>query len=100
MNEQITVRGPAKKSVLASAALSFFFGPIGWLYAAPMRSAVIGAVGWVLAWAILPKFIMLWIAGFVCPVSAIAGVVYALAFNKWGERVALFGKDAPPPRLP
>jgi hypothetical protein len=33
------VRGDGSKSILASGALSFFFGPLGWLYAAQGRAA-------------------------------------------------------------
>ena len=84
-----------RKSVLASGLLSFFFGPLGWLYAAPWKSALVGAAGWVLVVAILPQFIIMYLAMLVCPLSAIAGVIYALGFNVIGERTALFGKSQP-----
>lgn len=84
-----------RKSVLVSGLLSFFLGPLGWLYAAPWKSAAIGAAAWVLAAAIIPTFILMYIAMLVCPLSAIAGVIYALGFNVIGERTALFGKHEP-----
>jgi hypothetical protein len=31
-----------QKSVLASGALSFIFGPLGWLYAAPVKDVAVG----------------------------------------------------------
>ncbi|MEZ4312772.1 MAG: hypothetical protein R3F14_32520 [Polyangiaceae bacterium] len=42
-----------KKRLLVSGALSFFLGPVGWLYAAPLKEAipvivVYVGVGWVL----------------------------------------------------
>ena len=84
-----------RKSVVASGLLSLFFGPIGWLYAAPWKSAAIAAAAWVLTCAILPSFILLYLMMVVGPLSAIAGVIYALGFNVIGTRTALFGKSEP-----
>jgi len=86
------------KSGLASAAL----GPVGWLYAGSMREAVPAAVGWVglgvLALKFLPLFLMLPVLMVVAPLSAIAGVVYALQFNRKGSRQRLFDRDKDKPK--
>ncbi|AKT40806.1 hypothetical protein [Chondromyces crocatus] len=89
-----------KKSLIASGALSFFFGPIGWLYAAPLKEAFPAIVIYVLLCALLPKFLLVWILGLVSPVSAIAGILYAWSYNHEGRRAPLIGKakDALPVR--
>ena len=83
-----------KKSVLASGLLSFFFGPIGWLYAAPWKVAVPAAAVYLLLAYILPQFILVYIVGILAPVSAIGGVLYAIGFNLAGKRTPIFGKEA------
>ncbi|MEZ4298341.1 MAG: hypothetical protein R3B70_25535 [Polyangiaceae bacterium] len=85
-----------KKRLLVSGALSFFLGPVGWLYAAPLKEAipvivVYVGVGWVLN-AILP-FLLVYVLGIVNVVSAIAGVLYAWGFNSAGKRVPLVLKE-------
>ncbi len=84
--------GPNKKSWLASGALSFFFGPIGWLYAAPLKEALPAIAVYVLLCSILPQFLLVWILGFLNPVTAIAGVLYAWSYNHEGYRAPLLGK--------
>lgn len=88
-----------KRSVVASGLLSFFFGPLGWLYAAPWKSAIVGGGAYLLAAAILPSFLMVYVVGIVAPVSAIAGVLYALGYNLAGARTPLFGKSGEVKRL-
>lgn len=82
-----------RKSILASAALSFFLGPLGWFYAAPLKSAVIGGGAYILAVAILPHFLLSYLLMVVAPLSAIAGILYALGYNALGERTPIFGKS-------
>jgi hypothetical protein len=98
-------RALGKKRLLVSGALSFFFGPLGWLYAAPLREAipvivVYVGVGWLLN-AILP-FLMFYVLGIVNVASAVAGVLYAWSFNTEGRRATLFlkekGGEEPPVR--
>ena len=88
-----------RKSVVVSGALSFFLGPLGWLYAAPWPVAVGGSLAYLIACKLLPMFIVVYVLGIVAPFSAIAGVLYAMGFNMTGARTPLFGKDRPPPRL-
>ena len=85
-----------KKKLLVSGALSFFFGPLGWLYAAPLREAipvivVYVALGWLLN-AIVP-FLLVYVLGITSVASAIAGVLYAWGFNSAGKRVPLLLKE-------
>jgi hypothetical protein len=87
-----------KKSVVLSGALSFFLGPIGLIYAAPMSVALPAALAWLIAGAIIPSFLLVYIAGVVCPVSSIAGVLYAWGYNRAGKRVRLLSSDRPAAR--
>ena len=92
-------RKPKKgeKSWIKSGVASLALGPAGWLYAGSLREAVPATVGWValglLAAKILPVFLMLPVLMVVAPLSAIAGIVYALQFNRSGSRQRLFDRD-------
>jgi len=94
--------GDGRKSILASGALSFFFGPLGWLYAAPMKEALPAAAIYLLLAMLLPKFLFLGLLGILQPVSALAGILYALKHNANGQRTPLLpkGDDDGPKRLP
>jgi len=87
-----------KKSVLASGLLSFFLGPLGWFYAAPLKNAAIGGGAYLLCGAILPSFILFYVVGIVAPISAISGIIYALGYNATGERLPIFGKSKDEPK--
>jgi hypothetical protein len=88
-----------RKSILASGLLSFFLGPLGWFYAAPLKSAAIGGGAYLLMGAVLPHFLLFYVVGIVAPISAIAGSLYAIGYNMSGERTPLFGKSREPGRL-
>jgi hypothetical protein len=82
--------GSDEKSVLASGALSLVLGPLGWLYAAPLREAVPGVAIYVGLCALLPSFLLAPLLGIVAPISGLAGVYYAMRHNQTGERTGLF----------
>ena len=89
--------GKGEKSWIKSGVASLALGPIGWLYAGSLREAVPATAVWLLlatlASKILPTFLMLPVLMVVLPLSAIAGVVYALQYNRHGSRQRLFGDD-------
>ncbi|HVV82671.1 MAG TPA: hypothetical protein VHE35_06305 [Kofleriaceae bacterium] len=89
--------GRGEKSWLISGGLSLFLGPVGWLYAGSWRESIPAAAGYLMAAAIvtkiLPLFLFLPVLMFALPLSGIAGVVYAIGYNRKGKRVRLFGED-------
>jgi hypothetical protein len=95
-NELAAPRKKGEKSWAASGLVSLM-GPIGWLYAGSWREAVPATAAWVgflaLASKFLPALLMWPVFMVVMPVSAIAGVVYALQYNRTGKRQRLFGGD-------
>jgi hypothetical protein len=86
----LTRQGGEQKSVIASGALSFFLGPLGWLYAAPLREAVPAVVLVGIAGALVPAFLLAPLLGVAAPLSGLAGVYYAWRHNQTGERTGLF----------
>jgi len=83
------------KSVVASGVLSFLFGPLGWIYAAPLREALPATLMYLLVSAVLPHALMASVLGITAPFSALAGVAYAWRYNKNGRRTPLLGSNAP-----
>jgi hypothetical protein len=83
------------KSGLASALL----GPVGWLYAGSWREAAPAALAYLVVGSLTLKILpmlLLWPVFMIgLPLSGIAGVVYALQYNRHGGRQRLFGKDKP-----
>jgi hypothetical protein len=82
------------KSGLASLAL----GPLGWLYAGSFRESIPASVVWLAAASLLskialPAFLLMPILLISLPLSAIAGIMYAVRFNKTGKRQRLFDND-------
>jgi hypothetical protein len=102
--KQELTRTPRKgdKSWIKSGVASLALGPVGWLYAGSLREAVPATVGWLalaaLASKILPVFLMMPVLMVVLPLSAIAGVVYALQYNRNGSRQRLFDGDKAKPK--
>jgi hypothetical protein len=88
--------GGEQKSVVASGALSLFLGPVGWLYAAPLREAVPAVAVVVAAGMFLPAFLLTPLLGVVAPLSGIAGAYYAWRHNQTGERTGLFSDRKKP----
>lgn len=94
VKEELQRKG--EKSWIKSGALSLFFGPLGWLYAGSLREAVPAGLAYLAAAFILAKLpsILLMPALLIAlPLSAIAGVVYALQYNRHGSRQRLFDKS-------
>jgi hypothetical protein len=82
-----------QKSVLASGALSFIFGPLGWLYAAPVKDVAVGffvfsAVA-TLATLMLPAALAAVITTAASVGSGVLGMSYAHQYNKRGRRTPL-----------
>ena len=93
-----------EKSWLISAGLSFFFGPLGWLYAGSFRETIPAAALYVMVAGIvskiLPAFLLMPVLMVLLPISGIAGLVYAIGHNRAGKRIRLFGDDqAKDPRV-
>ena len=87
-----------EKSWLISAGLSFFFGPLGWLYAGSLRETIPAAALYVIIAGIvskiIPMFLLMPVMMVVLPLSGIAGLVYAMGYNRKGKRIKLFGEDS------
>lgn len=84
-----------RKSIVASGALSFFLGPIGWLYAAPLKEALPALFLYLLAASLVPKVILIQILTPLLPISAILGMIYAWRYNRHGRRVGLVLGSSP-----
>ena len=89
---------PAKgeKSWIKSGIASTALGPIGWLYAGSLREAVPAATAWLAVMAIASKFIpmvlLMPVLMVALPLSGLAGVLYAIQYNRaGGKRTRLFG---------
>jgi hypothetical protein len=89
--------GKGEKSWIKSGIASMALGPVGWLYAGSLREAVPAATVWLallaLATKILPTLLIMPALFVVLPLSGIAGIVYALQYNRHGGRQRLFGDD-------
>jgi len=85
------------KSWLISTALSFFFGPLGWLYAGAFRETIPAAALYLIVAGIvskiIPMFLLMPVLMVVLPISAIGGLVYAIGHNRAGKRIRVFGDD-------
>lgn len=90
-------REAGEKSWLISGALSFFLGPLGWLYAGSWRESIPAALVYLLTLglvtSIVPMFLLMPVMMVALPLSGVAGVVYAIGHNRNGHRIRLFGDD-------
>ncbi len=95
--KQELTRAPQKgdKSWAKSALLSTLFGPLGWLYAGSWRESVPASVAYLgfaaLATKLLPVFLLFPVMLVAMPLSGIAGLLYAVQYNRAGRRQRLFG---------
>jgi hypothetical protein len=91
-----------EKSWVKSGVASLLLGPLGWLYAGSLREAIPASAAWLafgaLATKIIPMFLLMPVLLVALPLSGIAGVVYALQFNRSGKRQRLFNKDSKKPK--
>ena len=91
-----------EKSWIKSGLASLLLGPLGWLYAGSWREAVPASAAWIMlagiASKIIPMFLLMPVMMVVLPISGIAGVVYALQYNRHGGRQRLFDKDKKAPK--
>jgi hypothetical protein len=91
--------GKGEKSWIKSGLASMLLGPLGWLYAGSWREAVPASAAWLavaaLASKIIPMFLLMPVLMVALPLSGIAGVVYALQYNRHGGRQRLFDKEKP-----
>ncbi|RMH39653.1 MAG: hypothetical protein D6689_15960 [Deltaproteobacteria bacterium] len=87
---EIDRRAAGKKNVWLSAGLSLVFGPVGWLYAGSLREAIPASAVYLAAAAIVPKVLLMPLAGLALPVSGIVGMVYAWQYNRTGRRDPLW----------
>ena len=74
---------------MAAGALSFFLGPFGWLYAAPLKEAAPAIVVFLILCKLLPAMLLYPLLGLLMPLSALAGVSYAWLYNRQGGRASL-----------
>jgi hypothetical protein len=88
--------GENKKSMIASGLLSFFFGPLGWLYAGSFKEAGIVGVIYFLLCAIIPHLLLAPLLAIAHPLSAAIGLLYAWRYNQKGERQSLLPGESPP----
>ena len=82
------------KSWVKSGVASMVLGPIGWLYAGSLREAIPASVAWLAFAAIaakLPWILLMPVLLVVMPLSGIAGLLYAVQYNRSGGRQRLFG---------
>lgn len=89
--------GKGEKSWIKSGIASMALGPVGWLYAGSLREAVPAAAAWIallaIASKILPTLLIMPALMVALPLSGIAGIVYALQYNRHGGRQRLFGDE-------
>ena len=98
MKQELTKAPKAgEKSWIKSGIASMLLGPIGWLYAGSLREAIPASALWLafgaLASKIIPMFLLMPVLMVALPLSGIAGVVYALQYNRRGGRQRLFNKE-------
>ena len=86
-----------EKSWVKSGVASLLLGPLGWLYAGSLREAIPASAAWLafgaLASKIIPMFLLMPVLLVAMPLSGIAGIVYAMQYNRKGGRQRLFDKS-------
>lgn len=102
--KQELVRKPkaGEKSLVKSGVASMLLGPLGWLYAGSFRESIPAAAAWLafgaIASKLIPMFLLMPVLMVALPLSGIAGVVYALQYNRTGGRQRLFNNEKKKPK--
>jgi hypothetical protein len=95
--ELVRKPGKGEKSWIKSGIASIALGPVGWLYAGSLREAVPAAAATILVGIlvakILPLVLLMPAMLIALPLSGLAGIVYALQYNRHGSRQRLFGDE-------
>lgn len=93
-----------EKSWITSGVASLLLGPLGWLYAGSFRESIPASAAWLafgaLASKIIPMFLLMPVLMVAMPLSGIAGVMYAVHYNRKGGRQRLFDRDKAKKQLP
>jgi hypothetical protein len=77
------------RSIVTGGALGLVAGPLGWLYAAPLREALPAAALYLVVCKLLPLLLLLPLLGVVHPAAAVVGALYASRYNAAGRRTSL-----------
>jgi hypothetical protein len=99
--EQALARRGGEKNVLVAGALGIF-GPLGWIYSAPLKEAIPAAIIYAVLWRVLSwiPFLGMMVVPLLALSSILLGMVYAWQYNRNGETTPLFTGDEDRPRLP
>jgi hypothetical protein len=81
--------GDGSKSLVVSGLLSFFLGPLGWLYAGELKEAGVAVAIYLALLLVLPHVLLAPLLGLLTPVSVGVGLLYAWRHNQRGERTSL-----------
>jgi hypothetical protein len=94
-NELTKTPKQGDKSWVKSGVASMLLGPLGWLYAGSLKEAVPASAAWLafaaLASKMIPMFLLFPVLMVALPLSGIAGLLYAVQYNRTGTRQRLFG---------
>ncbi len=95
VRQELTKKPKAgEKSWVTSGVASLLLGPLGWLYAGSFRETIPASAAWLafgaLASKIIPFFLLMPVLMVAMPLSGIAGVLYAMHYNRKGSRQRLF----------
>lgn len=95
VRQELTKKPKAgEKSWVTSGVASLLLGPLGWLYAGSFRETIPASAAWLafgaLASKIIPFFLLMPVLMVAMPLSGIAGVLYAVHYNRKGSRQRLF----------
>lgn len=91
--DNVSTFNEERKSPVISAALSFFLGPLGWLYAGSFKEAIPAFLIGAGVASLLPSVLLFPLMMVALPASAVGGWLYAWQYNEDGSRKTLFLGD-------